>query len=95
MFLLWQIFQKNVIEKIIKNYFFLFVAQDKGSGIDYYLIKESAGFIFSKFSPWKKVDSPYILQDQNLQSYIYLKAVDRSGNTRLVFLKPSNPLPWY
>jgi hypothetical protein len=33
---------------------------------------------------WVKADSPYVLNDQSLQSVIKIKAVDRAGNERIV-----------
>jgi len=30
-----------------------------------------------------------------LKSYIYVKAVDKSGNERIAELPPQNPLEWY
>jgi hypothetical protein len=81
---------------IFDNKFILvFATQDKGSGIDYYLVKESPSFILSSFYKWKKADSPYILQDQSLLSYIYVKAVDRNGNFRSTFLAPKNKIIFY
>ncbi|MFH1745162.1 MAG: cohesin domain-containing protein [bacterium] len=40
-------------------------------------------------------ESPYLLKDQELKSYIYVKAVDKTGNERISKLKSVNPLPWY
>lgn len=68
-----------------KNYL-VFVAVDKGSGIDHYAVAESRmpSFLFPLFSlQWKTVTSPYVLADQNLTSTVYIKAVDRAGNERL------------
>lgn len=76
------------------KYFLVFASQDKNSGLDYYAVYES----FwpknkNQISPddWQKADSPYLLKDQKLSSYIYIKAVDRAGNQRLVELKPTHP----
>ena len=42
-----------------------------------------------------KVESPYILADQELRSYIFVKAVDKDGNARVTKILPRNPLRWY
>ncbi len=76
------------------KWFAVFVAQDKGSGIAKYEIKESKFNIFD-FSKWNDATSPYVLSDQKLQSYIFVKAIDNSGNERIVKLSPENPIPWY
>jgi hypothetical protein len=76
------------------KWFVVFVAQDKGSGIAKYEVKESRYNIFD-FSKWNDATSPYVLNDQKLQSYIFVKAVDNSGNERIVKLSPINPIPWY
>jgi hypothetical protein len=39
--------------------------------------------------------SPYILTDQSLQKKIFVKAIDQSGNERIVVLAAQHPLPWY
>jgi hypothetical protein len=81
---------------IFDNKFILiFSTQDKGSGVDYYLVKESPSFVFSFLYKWEKTESPYVLKDQNLSSYIYVKAVDKNGNKRLAFLTPENKLIFY
>ena len=70
------------------KYFLVFVTQDKGSGIDHYEVREGR-------EPFVVAESPYLLQDQNLHKKIAVKAVDRSGNERLITLPPQKPLPWY
>ncbi|MFH1648109.1 MAG: cohesin domain-containing protein [Patescibacteria group bacterium] len=55
------------------QHFIIFYAKDKQTGIDYYEIKEGS-------NDWKKAESPYLLEDQDLQSIIIVKAVDRAGN---------------
>ena len=80
-----------------KNYL-VFMAVDKGSGVDHYVIAESRGpsFLVS-FSPlsWHTATSPYVLADQNLTSTVYLKAVDRAGNERLSVFPPQHLLSTY
>jgi len=81
------------------KYFVAFGAQDKGSGIDHYQVMETGNIgsfkSFFESSQWVVAQSPYVLQDQSLQSIIYVKAVDRSGNVKIVKVAPKNALPWY
>lgn len=77
------------------EWFIAFVTQDKVSGIDHYEIKESRQKILTFFSRWRAAESPHVLKDQELRSYIFVKAVDKTGNERIVKLSPQNPLRWY
>ena len=77
------------------KWFIVFVTQDKASGIDYYEVKESRQKILTFFSRWRVAESPYVLQDQELRSYVFVKAVDRAGNERMVKINPQNPIGWY
>jgi len=76
------------------KWFLVFSAQDKRSGIDYYEIQETREKR-QKTSGWIKAESPYLLQDQGLRSYIYVKAVDKAGNERIETLARQNPEKWY
>lgn len=72
-------------------------AQDKGSGIDHYEIFESRKryetekIVSDKSVSWKLADGlqAYILKDQKLGSYIYVKAVDKAGNARVAEIVPA------
>jgi len=75
--------------------FLVFITQDKGSGIDHYEIKETRQRFLTMFSDWIPAESPYILQDQELSSYIFVKAVDKFGNKRIEKITPQNPIKWY
>ncbi|HEU0051370.1 MAG TPA: cohesin domain-containing protein [Patescibacteria group bacterium] len=75
----------------------LFATQDKGSGIDHYVVYESA----RKIEPgtilpneWRIAESPYVLIDQTGKSYVYVKAIDKSGNERVAVFSPLGP-PFY
>ncbi len=76
------------------EYFIAFSAQDKHSGIDHYEIQETR-----KNKPqdqkWEITESPYLLKDQNRQNYIFIKAVDKSGNERIVEVAPEFPESGY
>ncbi|OGH93740.1 MAG: hypothetical protein A2538_02570 [Candidatus Magasanikbacteria bacterium RIFOXYD2_FULL_41_14] len=71
------------------QWFLVFATQDKGSGIDYYEVCEG------NQDNCEKTDSPYILKDQNLVGKIFVKAVDKRGNGRMVVLEPPGGLVWY
>ena len=77
------------------KWFLVFATQDKGSGINYYEVKETRQRFLDVFSKWSQAKSPYILQDQELRSYVFVKAVDKASNERIVKINPQNPLGWY
>ncbi|PIS22373.1 hypothetical protein COT50_02310 [candidate division WWE3 bacterium CG08_land_8_20_14_0_20_41_10] len=73
------------------KYFIMFLTADKQTGIDYYEIKEGKG-------DWKRVESPYLLEDQSLTSIIKVRAVDKAGNERIVeYIPPTvkKPFPYW
>lgn len=76
------------------KYFVSFSTQDKGSGIDYYEVVEGRGFFQPNPENWQRGDSPQVLRDQELRSWIFVKAVDKKGNERLAVLPPIN-IPIY
>ncbi len=73
----------------------IFATQDKKSGIDHYEIKETRQRFFTFVSKWFPAESPYVLKDPELRSYVFVKAVDKAGNEREVKLEPRNPLVRY
>lgn len=82
------------------KYFLVFATQDKNSGIDHYEVAEKRKFGLGQWALgrnkiWLNGASPYLLQDQKLQSWIYVKAVDKNGNEKIANLPPPKPLPWY
>jgi hypothetical protein len=87
-------------ENIFDNkYFLAFTTQDKGSGIDHYEIVEKGQFeillsIFYK-KQWSVVESPYLLKNQSLEKFVYVKAVDKAGNEKIVRVWPKNYLLVY
>jgi hypothetical protein len=80
------------------KYYITFETKDKQSGIAYYEISEKPiNFIFLakpdiKNLSFKKAESPYVLEDQSLRSYIVIKAVDKAGNERVKILYPQRIL---
>ncbi len=71
------------------KWFLAFSTTDKGSGIDHFEIKENW------WQPYVIAQSPYLIKDQKLNSPIYVKAVDKSGNIRIERVAAKYPLPWY
>ena len=77
------------------KWFLVFATQDKASGIDHYEVKESRQRIFTLFQKWVPAESPYILQDQELRSFVFVRAVDKASNKRIIQITPRNSLLWY
>ncbi len=78
------------------KWFVAFATQDKESGVDHYEVAERVGFRFPLFQKldWRNATSPFVLSDQSQSSYIYVKAVDRSGNSVITRLSPVHA-PFY
>lgn len=76
------------------KWFINFATTDKQSGISHYEIQETRS---GRLSPadWKTAESPYLLTDQDLHSFIYVVAVDRQGNERMIKVFPRKPLTWW
>lgn len=68
------------------RYFLVFSTTDKQTGIDHFEIKEGE-------KEWKKGKSPYLLEDQELESLIKVKAIDKAGNERISEASPFKALP--
>jgi len=78
----------QVVDIADDQYILIFTTQDKGSGIDHYEIKEG-------WRDWVVATSPYVLQNQNLDVDIKVKAIDKAGNERLATVKALYAKPWY
>lgn len=72
-----------------------FVATDKETSIARYQVKEVSSSLLTPFISWKDAQSPYLLSNQNLSSYVYVRAIDQAGNSRTERIDPQHPLPWY
>lgn len=68
--------------------FLVFATQDKGSGIDHYEVREGEG-------PFIIAESPYLLQNQDLDEEIVVKVVDKSGNERIAAIPAQKPRARY
>lgn len=77
------------------KYFLVFATQDKGLGMARYEVRELRQNFFSFFTNWKKAVSPYLLTDQELKSYVFIKAVDSAGNEKIEVISPKYSLLWY
>lgn len=71
------------------DYFLVFQAQDKGSGVKQYEVRESKRRLWNtKGGTWDLTESPYRIEDQTLKSFIYVRAVDNEGNVRIARVVP-------
>jgi hypothetical protein len=70
------------------KYFLSFTTADKTSGIDFFEVKEGK-------RNFKRAESPYLLENQELKSIIKVKAVDKAGNERIAeIIPPATPFPY-
>ena len=80
------------------KYYIAFNTTDKQTGIAYYEVIEEPFNEQGLFgwgavdAPWEEVRSPYILEDQSLNSTIRVKAVDKAGNEYIATLVPDQSL---
>ncbi|HMA79089.1 MAG TPA: hypothetical protein VKP88_08275 [Candidatus Paceibacterota bacterium] len=80
------------------KYYIVFNTTDKQTGIAYYEVIEEpfdeAGLFGwgAVTAPWVRTRSPYVLEDQSLNSTIRVKAVDKAGNEYIATLVPDNDL---
>lgn len=76
--------------------FLVFAATDKESGIKHYEILETKNDIrnakneieIQTTNDWIIAESPYLLKNQGLSGFIFVKAVDKAGNERMEILEP-------
>ncbi len=80
------------------KYYIVFNTTDKQTGIDQYQVMEEALADFSAFAwgradaPWIEARSPYVLDDQSLNSVIRVKAIDKAGNEYVATLIPDESM---
>jgi hypothetical protein len=80
------------------KYYIIFQTVDKQTGIDRYEVIEEPRQNIGAFTwgradaPWVTARSPYVLQDQSLNSVIRVKAVDKAGNEYIATLLPDESL---
>lgn len=67
----------------------VFATQDKDSGIEHFDVSFSyIGFLPEWLLVWRPADSPYTLQDPEEKQYVFVRAVDVGGNTRVASIPP-------
>ncbi len=68
--------------------FLVFATQDKQSGIDHYEVLETRTYLEDEeMGVWEVAESPYRIKDQRLKNLVYVRAIDRAGNTRVAIFK--------
>ncbi len=65
-----------------EQWMLIFATQDKGSGIDHYEVRETNFLTGWWSSAWHIAESPYVLNDQDLNSWVIVRAYDKDGNIR-------------
>lgn len=77
------------------RWFAAFYARDEETGIDHYEVWESNkkydinNIGNAEKNKWVKTESPHLLENQKLQNYIYVKAVDKAGNEKVRVIPPA------
>lgn len=71
------------------KYFLVFATQDKTSGVDRYKVREG------EWGWFRVAESPYLLKHQSLDRKIFVKAVDKVGNERVVTISAQKGRAWY
>ncbi|MBU4256970.1 cohesin domain-containing protein [Patescibacteria group bacterium] len=70
------------------KWFLVFATQDKGSGVDHYEVCEGKRKCVI-------TESPYLLQNQDLDEAIVVKAIDKNGNERVATIPAQKSRAWY
>lgn len=80
------------------KYYISFNTTDKQTGVDLYQVMEESAEQFGTFmwgradAPWITTRSPYVLDDQSLNSVIRVRAVDKAGNEYISTLLPEESM---
>jgi Na+-transporting methylmalonyl-CoA/oxaloacetate decarboxylase gamma subunit len=80
------------------RYYISFNTTDKQTGIDRYEVMEEPLDQFGSFlwgradAPWVAARSPYVLEDQTLNSVIRVRAIDKAGNEYVASLLPEESM---
>ena len=76
----------------------LFLTNDKSSGIERYEVAEAKSRFWGLISTQPEyvvATSPHVLQDQERQSFVYVRAIDQNGNERVVKISPERTTKTY
>lgn len=76
------------------QYFLIFATNDKKSGLARYEVAEKKSWFAQDESElnWRAAQSPVLLIDQSRKSFVYVRAIDRAGNSRLAVI---HPVGWF
>jgi hypothetical protein len=80
------------------KYFIVFTTTDKQTGLSHYEVMEESVEDLGSFAwgrsdaPWVRAVSPYVLEDQSLNSTIRVRAFDKAGNEYVATLIPDESL---
>lgn len=80
------------------RHFLAFTTTDKESGVGHYEVLEVKNMqeTGNNAGNWVIAESPYLLKNQGLSDFIFVKAVDKAGNERTEILEPLRPQgAWY
>lgn len=80
-------------EIVVNNkWFLIFSSATTTTNIDHYEVVESKSKNPDEISDylWRKTGSPYVLSDQNRNSYIFVRAVDIFGNSYVKMIYPDS-----
>ncbi len=81
-----------------QKYYIVFNTTDKQTGIDQYQVMEEPLAQIGSFqwgradAPWLVAQSPYVLEDQTLNSIIRVKAIDKAGNEYIANYIPEDSM---
>lgn len=67
----------------------IFETSDKQTQVSYYEIAFDKKLKKEDELSWVRVESPYVLSRTHLSQYIFVRAVDEAGNTRMTYLPPN------
>lgn len=73
------------------KYILIFSTTNKGSGIDHYEVLETG---LRSVGAWKSAESPYLLEDQSLNSDIYIRAVAKDKSFIVVKMPDTGTSPY-
>lgn len=82
-------FQLQITQDPAERHFLVFAAKDKNSGIDHF---EISLLVNGETTKWQRAENPFVLERYKDIEKIWVKAVDRAGNEKIITLQLQNPL---